>query len=372
MFEDRTYENLMAEVLAAAPTGIDTRQGSIFYDAVSGAMLKIAKLYTDIDLVFELVFLDSATGDYLDKRAEEHGLSRNGATYSKYLAVFEGATPEAGERFFADGYYFVLALDDNGDDLLFIAEDAGSNTKDISPGTSAVPVNNINGLTASAFGEIVQSGADEEDDSSLRSRLKEKISGPDENGNRQHYKTWCEEVAGVGRARIFPLWNGENTVKGVILDADGLPAASGLVEQVQTYIDPNASGTTITVGEITYNVGDGLGEGVANLGAHFTAVAAAALFVDVAFVAELVEGADAAAAKEEAEEAITEYLKDLALNTNEGETVVIRLSAIGTKIAAIATLLDYTDLTLNGSASNITLADDEVGVLGEVTVSVTV
>ena len=30
MFEARTYEALMEEVLAAAPPGIDTRQGSIF------------------------------------------------------------------------------------------------------------------------------------------------------------------------------------------------------------------------------------------------------------------------------------------------------------------------------------------------------
>ena len=46
MFEAKTYEALLAEVLAAAPEGIDTRQGSIFYDAVSGPIMKIAKMYT--------------------------------------------------------------------------------------------------------------------------------------------------------------------------------------------------------------------------------------------------------------------------------------------------------------------------------------
>ena len=44
MFEDYTYKRLMEDVLSNAPADIDTRQGSIFYDAVSGPILKIAKI----------------------------------------------------------------------------------------------------------------------------------------------------------------------------------------------------------------------------------------------------------------------------------------------------------------------------------------
>ena len=43
MFEDYTYERLLEDVLNNAPEDIDTRQGSIFYDAVSGILLKVAK-----------------------------------------------------------------------------------------------------------------------------------------------------------------------------------------------------------------------------------------------------------------------------------------------------------------------------------------
>ena len=60
MFEDRTEKKLMEEVLALAPEGIDTRQGSIFFDAVSATVNKIAKLYTDLDRVFETVFIVKA------------------------------------------------------------------------------------------------------------------------------------------------------------------------------------------------------------------------------------------------------------------------------------------------------------------------
>ena len=74
MFEDYTYELLLADVLANAPGGVDTRQGSIFYDAVSGILIKIAKLYTDLELVFELTQIDTTTGEYLDKKASEYGI----------------------------------------------------------------------------------------------------------------------------------------------------------------------------------------------------------------------------------------------------------------------------------------------------------
>ena len=43
MFEDMTYEKLLEDVLSNAPTGVDTRSGSIFYDAISGILIKIAK-----------------------------------------------------------------------------------------------------------------------------------------------------------------------------------------------------------------------------------------------------------------------------------------------------------------------------------------
>ena len=100
MFQDYTYEYLLEDVLDNAPEEIDTRPGSIFYDAVSGIVLKIAKLYTDLDLVSELTSITTATGEALDTRAGEYGVVRLAATKAKYRVTFEGATPELGERFY--------------------------------------------------------------------------------------------------------------------------------------------------------------------------------------------------------------------------------------------------------------------------------
>lgn len=108
MFESCTYENLLRDVLENAPDDIDTRPGSIFYDAVSGILIKVAKLYTDLELIFSLTQIDTAAGEYLDVKASEYGIVRHSAVKAKYHAVFEGTVPETGERFSAAANTFQL------------------------------------------------------------------------------------------------------------------------------------------------------------------------------------------------------------------------------------------------------------------------
>lgn len=370
MFESRTYEALLADVLARAPEGIDTRQGSVFFDAVSGPIMKIAKLYTDLDLVFLLVSLDTATGEYLDLKAGEHGIRRIAATRAQYLVTFEGASPIPGERFFYDGLYFTLR--DGGDEigLILEAEEPGTGSNDIVAGTPAIPVNSIEGLTSATFGTVITYGENDETDDSLRKRAKEKINGPAENGNKQHYKTWCESIDGVGIARILPLWNGPNTVKAVLISPEATACGSATVDAVQEYVDPATLGYTAKVGGVTYVVGDGLGEGVANIGAHFTAVSARELQINVTATVELQAEADIAAVTQEVKTALKAYLKDMVIRAEKALYVVVRISAIGAALSAVENIVDYQNLLVNGGTANITPGEDYIPVLGEVTLNV--
>lgn len=204
MFEAQTYDKVLEEILSRAPDGIDLRQGSIFYDAVAGIAFKIAKYYADLEQVFEMVFLVTATGDYLTLKAEEYAVYRQAAATAKYRIKYDGELPELGTRFFCSGQYFVLAQDD-ALGIYIEAEKAGTEANDIPAGTSVVPTDTQRSLTACSIVEELEPGADDEDDESLRKRVQEKIAGPAENGNQQHYKTWCESISGVGRARIVPL-----------------------------------------------------------------------------------------------------------------------------------------------------------------------
>ena len=353
MYEEYTYQSLLESALADAPEGVDIRQGSIYYDAVAGAMMKVARVYADLNMLANFIYIDTCTGEFLDRKAEEHSVVRLPATNAKYYVTFTGTTPELGERFYTNGIYF--ALGKAADNTLYLeSEESGTVANAIYSGTAAIPVNNIDGLTSATFGELFERGVDEEDDESLRARLREKIAGPAENGNLQHYRTWCEEVDGVGRARIIPLWNGPNTVKGIIIDATGKPATTAVIERVQEYIDPDSAG---------------LGEGVANLGAHFTAAAPTELEIDISLSAVLAASATDEEAEAAIEEAVTAYLQDLTMNTADGEDIVVRISAIGALINGLDIITDYSSLTLNSDSENITPTSTQVAVLGEVSVN---
>lgn len=368
MFEDMTYERLLADVLKNAPDGVDTRQGSVFYDAVSGVLIKIAKLYTDLDLIVELTRVQTATDEALDTKAGEYGLTRLSATNAKYYVTFEGATPSNGTRFYTNGQYFVLREDTEAGVSYLEAEIAGVSQNNVYEGTRAVPVTRIPGLTAATFGKLYESGTDSESDDSLRKRVREKISGPAENGNKAHYQMWCQSIDGVGRARIFPLWNGPNTVKAVLIDGVGAPCSASKVAEVQEYVDPATKGYTALVDGRTYVVGDGLGEGAANLGAHFTAAAAIALNIAISFKAELATGYTLEAAERETAEAMTEYFHKLVLETETASDIVVRVSSVGAILTTLESLLDYSELTLNGGTENIRPGEDYVPVVERVDV----
>lgn len=204
--------------------------------------------------------------------------------------------------------------------------------------------------------DYLEPGADDEDDESLRKRVQEKIAGPAENGNQQHYKTWCESISGVGRARIVPLWAGENTVKGILIDTEGGPASEAVVQRVQEYIDPG---------------GTGLGEGQANIGAHFTATSATAKRVNISFSVTLAKGGDLASVRSAAQTALKAQIKSINLTTDDSETPTLRISTVGNTIYSLLGVLDYANLRFNGQTANVEAGKEEVFVLGEVTVSET-
>lgn len=367
MFEAYSYDALLNDVLDSAPDGIDTRQGSIFYDAISGILLKVAKLYTDLELVFQMSQLDTAGGDYLDSRASEYGITRRPATRAEYDFSYTGTAPEAGERFFTDGIYFTLCKTDDGS-LFLRADDAGSAGNYVQLSAPALPLNNLAELNSASFGAVRKYGTDTEDDEALRERIRAKLAGASENGNKSHYKTWCESVEGVGLARITPLWNGPNTVKATLITPAGTPCSTSVVEEVQRYVDPADSGLTALVDGVTYTVGDGLGEGAANLGAHFTAVAAGTTDITMSCSVELTSGSSMEEAKTAVQEAVTAYFRDCTLSA-EGETV-IRISSIGALLSNLGAVLDYSNLKLNGAAENITVPADKVPSLTEVNIVV--
>ena len=373
MFEDRTYENIRDEMLAEFPSDIDIREGSIAYDSVSAVAAKAAMLYVDIANCYELTDLEKSTGEYLDRFASEHGLTRINATSAKYEFIYEGEKDflEINSEFYDESgdNYFSLQNDIEGRFIL-VSQEPGTEQNTILYGTPAIPVSNIEGLVSSSFGQLITPAIDEETDDALRSRIREKISGPAENGNRAQYKSWCESIEGVGRAFIYPLKYGPNTVEAILISPEGLPVASSIVDNVQEYIDPMNPVFNITYDGKTVKLGSGYGDGVANIGAHFVAFSAEKYSILISCAIELNSGYTIEQAKTSIKETVTDYLRGLALETDDSKTV--RYTRIGSLIEQLDAVFDYYDLQINGGVENIDIPDDAVAVLSEVAVNVAV
>lgn len=356
LFENKTYENLLEEVLSGAPDYIDVREGSVYYDAVSGSVFKISQLYTDLDTILRLTSIETATGIYLDEQAANKGLSRFEATKTKYKFVFEGSKPEKGDRFFYDGLYFTYKEGEDGEPFLE-SEESGDVSVNIRSGTSAISVNHIKGLQKAMFGEIIEYGTNIETDEQLRKRifLKEKVNN--NNGTKTHYEFWCLEVVGVGAVKILPLFYGPNTVKGVIISSEGLPATSNLIKKVQNHVDPDFDGD---------GMGDGLGEGVSNLGAHFKVVSAKEKRITISVDIIVETGVDLEALKNQVSNVIKEHFKNEMLTKFGRHTIIIRISAIAAILFDNKNILDYSNLKMNGKIDNIKLGEEECVILDEV------
>lgn len=359
MFEDKTYENLLTEALAMAPPGIDTRQGSIYRDALTGPLLALAAIYTELDNLVSLTRVDSAVEEYLDDKGEEYGVDREPATLARYHAILDGDNPEEGEEFIAENMTFGLYYDDDGNPY-FECEEVGTVGNYIQEGTTAMPVNDLDNLISAEFGTLIAAAVDAQTDDDYRESIHQRLAFPAENGNRQHFKEWCESVTGVGHAKIIPLWKGPNTVKGVIYGTDGLPADASVVSAVQAYVDPDDDGD----GE-----GDGLGEGAAEIGCHFTAVAPTPFNVTVTAILVLADGYDIDSVSSELQTEIVNYLRSLTMDSTSNNAPIIRYNQISSIIMDSDGVLDHQNLLINGGTANLQPSYDQAATLTEMGVT---
>jgi len=166
---------------------------------------------------------------------------------------------------------------------------------------------------------------------------------PITSGNIYHYKKWALEVTGVGNARVVSLWNGDNTVKVIIIDANSQPANSTLINAVQTHIDPS---------------GNGRGQGQAPCGAYCTVVSATALNLAITANVVYLAGMTKADVDLAINTNIINYLKSIAFNQT-----YVSYAKIGDLILNTTGVTDYNNLLVNSSNANVAISDSQVAIL---------
>lgn len=240
------FDYWMDKMLDEVPETIDTRQGSVIYDAMAPAATTLAEQSLQLADTVKQVYTSTAEGESLDWHATDKGTTRQPATVAQVMASFvdsEGnpvRNVELEDRFASveDDPIFYVTTKVNGDGTAVLAaESVGSGPNGYLG--QILPVTPNDALSWAEITEVSVPARDDEDDDHLRARLLSPNSYIAYGGNVADYADMLAKITSVGAGQIYPAWAGGGTVKLVILDNDLLPASQELVRQVQNEIDPD-------------------------------------------------------------------------------------------------------------------------------------
>lgn len=339
-------------MLDKIPNDLDKREGSsLIYNALAPAAQEIARLKSDMDRFLEYTFASPNIPDeYLDKRCIEHGIERKKATYAIKLGIFYDTEENLMDiplksRFSIDKTIYVAIERIEKGKYKMQCESLGS--KGNYPSGILLPIEYIEDLGKGILGETILDGVDIERNESLFNRLMVKLRTPSTSGNKYDYLNWALSVNGVGDAKVFPETNlkGEHEngcVKVVMVDSNKHKASSKLIEDVYQYI-----------------------EKVRPIGATVSVVSAIEKTIDITSNINLVKGYNLGVAQQEFVNSLEEYLKGISFKTD-----YISIARIGEILLNIKGVLDYSDLQINNTISNVKLADEEIASLGNVSLGV--
>ncbi|SHO48150.1 baseplate J/gp47 family protein [Anaerocolumna xylanovorans] len=344
MFETMTYETILNDMLSRVGSDVDKREGSIIYDALAPCAYELAQTYFNMDNFIDLVFGDTAVDEYLDRVVSDYGITRKPATKAIRKITTNKEIPIGSRWGLETTTYTVtgkLTAGTGGGSVPNSYEGECEQAGEIGNHYSGTLVNidNISDVTASLT-DIITAGEEEENDENLRARFYALVQSPSTSGNAYNYRKWALEVPGVGDAKVYPLWNGNGTVKVMIVDSS-MSIDTSLEAKVYEHIEtvrPIGAAVTVTspaskeitvTAKITLNGTRLLSE----VSADFTA-------------------------------AVAEYLKGTIF-----EAYSVSYAKIGSLLLGTAGISDYTDLLLNGGTGNISIDDTQMPIAGAITLS---
>lgn len=373
-FSSKTYQNIVTEMLSRVPDTYDKRDTSPIPTALGPAAWALEGFYLSLNQVQQQAFVQTAQGDSLDYLAVIAGLTRYPSSAAVRLGVFN-ADIGIGARFStingensinfistavatvsepAEGFYYYQMT----------AETAGTIGNEYTG--PILPISTIPGLTSAELTDILVPGDDTETDEAFRERIIEALNERPFGGNIASYRQYVLGLDGVGAVQVYPTWNGGGTVKLSVLGADWLPASEELVENVQSAVDPPPN--------------QGLGLGMAPIGAQVTVVAPTELTVNVSAALTLQSGYQIGQVQQPIEDAVKAYLLTVrqGWDTNTSSTSVVYaadvyLARITAAIVGVTGVVNATNVQLNGGTADLTLTENgttqQVPILGTVTLT---
>ena len=351
MYENVTYEDILQRMLDRIPDSMDKREGSIIYDALAPAAVELQLMYIEFDVILQETFADTASREYLIRRAAERGIIPEPATHAILKGEFTPSTLEipVGSRFSCGTLNYTVTEKISDGQYKLECEEIGESGN--SQFGQMIPIDYIEGLETCYLTDLLIPGEDEEDTESIRTRYFDTFDTKPFGGNQKDYIQKTNALPGVGSTKVTPAWNGGGTVLLTILDSNYDAASSTLIQSVQKAIDPDPQGEGLGIAPINHIV-------TVNPATNVTVNVSTSLTFD--------EGYSFNALKTTITNTISEYLKEIRTEWANYSQSVVRISQIETRLLRIKGIVDISNTKINGSSNNLTLDKYEIPVMGGV------
>lgn len=347
-YEKITYEvilNRMMNVVRELYPNIDTREGSIIFNALAPAAVELAVMYYELDNVLKESFVNTASREYLLIGCEQMGMDVEAFNASAGVHKGEFDVEIAiGSRWNCELYNYTvteyMGVENDYHTYRLQCETVGT-----APNTTVgdlTPITDVpTGLTYARVSECLIEGENETADDDIRAAYRDYVNSSATDGNIKQYQRWCDEYEGIGNSKIMPLWNGANTVKVSILSASNHVASDELVADFQEYLDPNS---------------EGMGNGVAPIGSFVTVTTATEVPISVSATVTMKNGYSDTTV---IDTALSDYFSSIAY-----EKSVVAYMHVGAAILNADGVESINNVLINGGTADIPLGNEEIPTLG--------
>jgi uncharacterized phage protein gp47/JayE len=348
VFENKTVDSIQADLLENISDNYEKTIGYPVYDLCKSFSIEEANIYKVLEALFNKVDVDNLVGDDLTKYVKQRkGVIRKLANASTTnLTVIGNGTITIGNLFETPSGVQFKATETkviSGTGTVAIESVVAGTIGNVPANTITQMPITITGITSVTNSSAITNGYDAETDNALRERYYDILQNPVTSGNKYFYVKSAKEVTGVGDALCYPLFNGDNTVKVVIVDNNKEPATLDLVSTVQNYIDPLD----------TNGLPTGTGDGVAPIGAHCTVESATGKEITIKVkVTKSSENYIDDEIISNIKANIKSYFSDIGFDKNNA---YVSYAKIGNLVITSEGVSDYSNLTINDGTSNIDL-----------------
>jgi uncharacterized phage protein gp47/JayE len=355
----RTIDQILTDLQEAIEAQFPTarfRTGGVTTTLTEAIGLALADLYLKVEEAIQNFYIETAEGEYLDKKGEDYGLVRKPGVKASGTARFSRLVAAVNDIPIVAGSTFATPPDSFGNRLEFQTTIEGTlltgeTFVDISSQAAAEGINyNINSgevLEITSQLDAIDSvtntttfsgGKDIETDDEFRQRIKLYIQTLSK-GTKAALRSAALNVPGVKFVNVVESGTNDGIVTVYIDDGSG-QASSELIAQVVEAIDlVRAAGIIVN----TYAV--------------------SLVEIDLIMVIVLQSGYTFAAVESSIKTVVREYIDSLTV----GESVIY--SKVYGNIILVDGVADLTSLTLNTGTANITINEDEVAKTGTITIT---